>query len=47
MDLFPPKVVLLKTGNNRSTALTELLINAKQMLEDLENNNFGLLEIIK
>ena len=44
---FPPKVALLKTGNNSSTALAELLINAKQMIEDLENNNFGLLEIVK
>jgi predicted nuclease of predicted toxin-antitoxin system len=44
---FPPKVVLLKTGNNSSMALIELLINTKQMIEDLENNNFGLLEIIK
>ena len=44
---FPPKVVLLKTGNNSSTSLMELLKNAKEMIEDLEKNNFGLLEIIK
>ena len=43
---FPPKVVLLKTGNNSSRVLENLLINAKQMIEDLERNNFGLLEII-
>ena len=43
---FPPKVVLLKTGNNSSRELENLLINAKQMIEDLERNNFGLLEII-
>ena len=44
---FPPKVVLLKTGNNSSKALAELLINIKPMIEDLENNNYGLLEIVK
>jgi predicted nuclease of predicted toxin-antitoxin system len=43
---FPPKVVLLKTGNNSSKALMELLINAKHNIEELENNSFGLLEII-
>jgi hypothetical protein len=42
---FPPKIVLLKTGNNSSKALAELLINIKPMIEDLENNNYGLLEI--
>jgi predicted nuclease of predicted toxin-antitoxin system len=47
MKGFPPKVVLLKTGNNNSRALIELLTNAKQILEDLERNNYGLLEIIK
>ena len=44
---YPPKVVLLKTGNNSSQALMELLINAKQMIEDLEKSDFGLLEIVK
>jgi predicted nuclease of predicted toxin-antitoxin system len=43
---FPPKIVLLKTGNNSSKALFELLVNMKPMIEDLENNNYGLLEII-
>jgi predicted nuclease of predicted toxin-antitoxin system len=42
---FPPKVVLLKTGNNSSKALAELLINARSKIEELENNEFGLLEI--
>ena len=48
MDLygFPPKVVLLKTGNNSSKALTELLINIREKIIELENSNFGLLEII-
>jgi predicted nuclease of predicted toxin-antitoxin system len=43
---FPPKVVLLRTGNNSSQALIELLINIKPMIEDLEKNNYGLLEIV-
>ena len=48
MDLygFPPKVVLLKTGNNSSEALTELLINIREKIIEFENSNFGLLEII-
>jgi predicted nuclease of predicted toxin-antitoxin system len=33
---FPPKIVLLKIGNNSSKALSELLINIKPMIEDLE-----------
>jgi predicted nuclease of predicted toxin-antitoxin system len=44
---FPPKVVLLRTGNNSSQALMELIMNSKSMIEDLEENNFGILEIIK
>jgi predicted nuclease of predicted toxin-antitoxin system len=47
MNGFPPKVVLIKTGNNRSQALMELLENVKPMIEDLERNNYGLLEIVK
>ena len=48
MDLkgFPPKVVLLKTGNNSSRSLAELLINAKQNIVELVNSNLGLLEIV-
>lgn len=42
---FPPKIVLLKTGNNSSTALANLLINTKSRIYDLENNDYGLLEI--
>jgi predicted nuclease of predicted toxin-antitoxin system len=43
---FPPKVVLLKTGNNSSKALMELLIKIKPMIEELEKNEYGLLEIV-
>jgi predicted nuclease of predicted toxin-antitoxin system len=48
MDMygFPPKVVLIKTGNNSSRELEELLIKIKQKIEELENSDFGLLEII-
>ena len=44
---FHPKIVLLKTGNNSSQALMELLENVKPMIEDLERNNYGLLEVVK
>jgi predicted nuclease of predicted toxin-antitoxin system len=44
---FPPKIVLLKTGNNSSKALMELLISIKPMIEDLDKENYGLLEIVK
>ena len=43
---FPPKVILLRTGNNRSQALFELLTKLKPMIEELEKDNYGLLEII-
>jgi len=48
MDLkgFPPKVVLLKTGNSSSKALMELLIKIKPMIDDLDKNEYGLLEIV-
>ena len=42
---FPPKVVLLRTGNNSSKALSDLLIDSKLKMEDLIKNNYGLLEI--
>jgi predicted nuclease of predicted toxin-antitoxin system len=42
---FPPKVVLIKTGNNGSKILTDLIIDTKPKIEDLENNNYGLLEV--
>jgi predicted nuclease of predicted toxin-antitoxin system len=43
---FPPKIVLLKTGNNSSKDIVELLLKVKPMIEDLEKGNYGLLEII-
>jgi predicted nuclease of predicted toxin-antitoxin system len=44
---FPPKIVLLRTGNNSSGALAQLLIKTKTEIENLEKNDYGLLEIIK
>jgi predicted nuclease of predicted toxin-antitoxin system len=46
MNGFPPKIVLLKTGNNSRNSLLDLLIKIKPLIEDLENNDYGLLEII-
>ncbi|MCL2878825.1 MAG: DUF5615 family PIN-like protein [Treponema sp.] len=46
MKGFPPKIVLLKTGNNSSKVLMELLVNIKPMIEDLLKSDFGLLEIV-
>jgi len=43
---FPPKIVLLKTGNNSSRALLELLKKIKPIIEDLEKSEYGLLEIV-
>ena len=43
---FPPKIVLLRTGNNSSQAILELLINSKSEIEELENSKNGLLEIL-
>jgi predicted nuclease of predicted toxin-antitoxin system len=44
---FPPKVIYLKIGNSSNKELIELLINAKQIIEEFEKNNNGLLEIVK
>lgn len=45
---FPPKVVLLKTGNLKRKQIEDILIKAKQDIIDLVNSNeYGLLEIIK
>ena len=43
---FPPKIVLLRTGNNSSSAIMELLRKIKPMIEELEKNEYGLLEIL-
>ena len=43
---FPPKVVLLKIGNNSTQMLMDLLMNIKPKVEDLEKSSYGLLEVL-
>jgi predicted nuclease of predicted toxin-antitoxin system len=44
---FPPKVVLLKTGNQSRLYITNLLIQRKEELLALsKSSEFGLLEIV-
>jgi predicted nuclease of predicted toxin-antitoxin system len=43
---YPPKVVLVNTGNNSSKAILEILTSLKDSIQDLYENDFGLLEII-
>jgi predicted nuclease of predicted toxin-antitoxin system len=42
---FPHKVVLIRKGNNSKRILADLIIEEKQKIEDLQNNEYGLLEI--
>jgi predicted nuclease of predicted toxin-antitoxin system len=44
---YPPKVVLLRTGNINRKQAEEILLQAKTLIEELEQGNFGLVEIIK
>jgi len=44
---YPPKIVLLRTGNNSSAALFDLLKSLKPAIEDLARNEYGLLEIVQ
>ncbi len=42
----PPKVVLLKTGNQHNKFIVDVLIQSKQLIVDLMNSNsYGLLEL--
>jgi len=43
---YPPKIVLLRTGNMDRKKAEEILLQAKPSIEDLEKNDYGLLEII-
>ena len=43
---YPPKIVLLRTGNMDRKKAEEILVQAKLSIEDLEKNDYGLLEII-
>jgi len=43
---YPPKVILIKTGNLSSAQMEEILIQAKTFISELhENDEYGLLEI--
>ncbi|MCL2180897.1 MAG: DUF5615 family PIN-like protein [Treponema sp.] len=43
---FPPKIILIRIGNMNRKTTEKILIQAKQSIIELENGNFGLLEII-
>jgi predicted nuclease of predicted toxin-antitoxin system len=43
---YPPKIVLLRIGNIGRKEAGEILIQAKTPIENLEKNEYGLLEII-
>jgi predicted nuclease of predicted toxin-antitoxin system len=44
---YPPKVILLKTGNIDTKSTFDILLQAKQSIIDLYQKNYGLLEIMK
>jgi predicted nuclease of predicted toxin-antitoxin system len=43
---YPPKVILLKTGNIDSNTTLDILLQAKQSIIDFNQNDYGLLEIM-
>jgi predicted nuclease of predicted toxin-antitoxin system len=43
---WPPKVILLKTGNIDSNATFNILLQAKQTIINFNQNDYGLLEIM-
>jgi predicted nuclease of predicted toxin-antitoxin system len=43
---FPPKVILLRVGNIDRKTTEKVLLQVKSSIFDLENGNYGLLEII-
>jgi len=44
---FPPKVVLLRTGNQRTKAIAEILIKHKNRIQLFyEDEEYGLLELV-
>ena len=46
MKGYPPKIILLRLGNKRRKELAEILVNAGSEIENLDKNDYGLLEII-
>jgi predicted nuclease of predicted toxin-antitoxin system len=43
---YPPKVILLRTGNISRTTTETILLQARAAIEALDTNNYGLLEIL-
>jgi predicted nuclease of predicted toxin-antitoxin system len=43
---YPPKIVLLRTGNISTQEAEEILLQSKQSIIELEQKDFGLLEIL-
>ena len=43
---YPPKIVLLRTGNMDRKKAKEILLQVKPSIEDLEKTDYGLLEIL-
>jgi predicted nuclease of predicted toxin-antitoxin system len=43
---FPPKIILLRVGNIDRKTAEEILVQSKSSIADLENGDYGLLEII-
>jgi predicted nuclease of predicted toxin-antitoxin system len=43
---YPPKVVLLRTGNISRKQAEAILLQAKASIEELDQGNLGLVEII-
>jgi predicted nuclease of predicted toxin-antitoxin system len=43
---FPPKIILLRVGNIDRKTTENILLQNKPYIFDLENGNYGLLEII-
>ena len=43
---YPPKIIMLRTGNLNTKETGAVLIQARYPIEDLERNDFGLLEIL-
>jgi predicted nuclease of predicted toxin-antitoxin system len=44
---YPPKVVLLRMGNMTKDTMLSVIIQSKQLIEDLHKGDYGLLEIVE
>jgi predicted nuclease of predicted toxin-antitoxin system len=43
---FPPKIILLRVGNIDRKTTEKILLQTKSSIVDLENSDYGLLEIV-